>query len=687
MDPNAIALLQQLLSNPQMVSQLQHILSATNAASGSGSSNYSVGDGYALQDAGTFMPSSATSASSSGSSPAVTTLGAARGQQHNHQFQNRQQQFHTSDARYKPPTAAAAAPASVSLQRYEQLEQRLRQCDQDRATADQRVEQLTALVAEQRTQQRRAEDRHELAVAELKHTFEAVLRRKDEVQEESLRQLLKSRQLFTVARRFEDTVRAQGGSAGLSDGAVPVNVRNNTKYGINANGNTNGGAKYRMVEEPPGAYFRKYGGQASGSAVKRERSTSEGNGSHDTRTPTAALKRTRAASTGIAVGSSVSFTVSSPRPTRTAATAATEGKNKSTTLLARSTTTTTATTVATSRKRRTPRTPSLTHADRLSRSPPPPPLTLTGTGGGLASIKLATPTPLPSAMRGRQQQQLGSGRRGYTNTTSHSHGSKVASYGYDSGSNTNGNNEEEEERDAVSQAISPVPRPAAPQQQRFLSPQYGRGGAPPLVTKVAGRLPPPVPHHNTNQQGSVVPNTCSGASSVVGGPTRSPSPVNPKRGPLLPRRFIFTGLKDPEPERLEAAIDAIGEDAMALAGDLDEPPPFSTTHIVVRGTPRSVKALCGVVAGKWLVPPEYITNSRAAGFWLDEFEEGGLRLFPPPLKCQRFLLSIEHAGIREKIAQVIEYGGGEVVTGSSSQGVVVITSGDDLLRYATQGQA
>lgn len=184
----------------------------------------------------------------------------------------------------------------------------------------------------------------------------------------------------------------------------------------------------------------------------------------------------------------------------------------------------------------------------------------------------------------------------------------------------------------------------------------------------------------------------SGTSSVVGGPTRSPSPVNPKRGAVRPRFFVLTGLTEKERADVKeavAAIAAVGQHGVVMESDREELPPFVATHIIVRGPPRSVKALCGVVASKWLVQPEYIFASREAGFWLDEHDEGGLLCFPPPLKCQRFLLTMPDRLVKEKLEQVIEYGGGEVVRPahdgrSYDQGVVVITSGDDLLRFVTR---
>ena len=166
--------------------------------------------------------------------------------------------------------------------------------------------------------------------------------------------------------------------------------------------------------------------------------------------------------------------------------------------------------------------------------------------------------------------------------------------------------------------------------------------------------------------------------------TRSPTPVNPTRGPVMERRFILTGLSESEAQRCSAAILQIGQMAQLVASQQEEPPPMSVTHVVVRGMPRSLRALCGVVSGKWIVSPEYIYDSLSSGFWLDERDEGALRCYPPPLLHHRFLVSIDSEGTRSRIEQVIEYGGGEIVKGSGrvADGVIVIKSGDELLTLA-----
>lgn len=211
------------------------------------------------------------------------------------------------------------------------------------------------------------------------------------------------------------------------------------------------------------------------------------------------------------------------------------------------------------------------------------------------------------------------------------------------------------------------------------------------------------------------PGTVSCNNHHPNGPlTQSPSPRNPQHGPAQLRRFVFTGLNGEEIQKLEDAITFIGGDASVLQCEYDAPPPYEVTHVVSRGKPRSVKAMCGLVAGRWLVEPSYILHSLDAGFWLDEVEEGAYRLYLPPLKGIRFLITQPDPVLREKLAQVIEYGEGKVVEnnttsplsrdsltsatasmasssyqvrhnkGEENGGAVVIFSGDDLLQFAIE---
>ncbi|KAG5484958.1 hypothetical protein LSCM1_07034 [Leishmania martiniquensis] len=586
------------------------------------------------------------------------------------------------------PTASDEESISAAAKLTE-AQRRITALEKELQRATQRVEQLSDVVQRQKDELQAAQDRHALEMEEARHAYDAVLHRKDQVQEEALRQLLKSRQLMVSAAKYEAVVAAKRSQAqqqakenhtGVDDRDACAKVVTGIQATCYAN-ERDSHPGLALSQTPVNAQQSLALGHGVGatakrsSTLKRERQTDD-EGFVDDVDVTTDEYATVPARYGAAAQQRAPVRRTAPDawPLQSSADRATQGRRgaaatKAETSPAYITTPTpvgktstalvdTRTQSRSARKRRTPRTPSLTNADRLAVSGAVSSARSQQRLPGTVSLKIESPTPVVST----------AGTAGRSLTSSHTPPPPYTSAGVHT----------------VLEAVS--------KHQHLQQPHPST--RPPLTQRAAGRLPPAP--HPTLPAPTAVPNTRSGTSSIAsGGPTRSPSPVNPKRGATLPRRFIFTGLKDNEPERLATAIAALGDDAAALASDLDEPPPSSTTHIVLRGTPRSVKALCGVVSGKWLVSPEYVYNSQHSGFWLDELEEGGLRIFPPPLKCQRFLLTVEHPSIRAKLAQVIEYGGGEVVPngvdkrGTSTgdlvaQGVIVITSGDDLLRYATQ---
>ncbi|GET86446.1 hypothetical protein, conserved [Leishmania tarentolae] len=587
------------------------------------------------------------------------------------------------------PATASEEQLRATTSKLTEAQRRIAELEKELQRTTQRVDQLSDVVQRQKDELQDERDRHVLEMEETRNAYSAAINRKDEVQEEALRQLLKSRQLMVSAAKYEAVV------ATKKFHAQQLEKENNTG-GDDGMGGAIGlaGKQVSLSANDRGTHA---GLAVSQTSVNARHSPTLGYGSGTTAKHSSALKRDRENGeeycddgAGAAIGAAepgelryrelahqrppVKRTTLDTSRLQGSADSAVQGRrevavSKVETSPAYITTPTSAgkgstalvdtrTQSRSARKRRTPRTPSLTNADRLAGSVLENGIRRQQCLPGTASLKIESPTPVVSTAW-TADRSLTSSRTPPPSTA---------------GTCT------------VSEAVT---------KHHQLHPQQPVPSTrPPLAQRAAGRLPPAP--HRTAAARAAVPNTRSGTSSIAsGGPTRSPSPVNPKRGAVLPRRFIFTGLKDNEPQRLASAIAAIGDDAAALASDLDEPPPTSTTHIVLRGTPRSVKALCGVVSGKWLVSPEYVYNSHQSGFWLDELEEGGLRIFPPPLKCQRFLLTVEHPSIRAKLAQVIEYGGGEVLpsgsdqrgpgaSGTVAQDVIVITSGDDLLRYATQ---
>lgn len=171
--------------------------------------------------------------------------------------------------------------------------------------------------------------------------------------------------------------------------------------------------------------------------------------------------------------------------------------------------------------------------------------------------------------------------------------------------------------------------------------------------------------------------------------TRSPSPVNPKRGALTERRFVVTGLTDSQRESLAKAVAQLGLGAVMVEADSDTLPP-EVTHVIMVGSPRSVKALCALVSSKFIVSPDYIYHSLENGFWLDELSEGALRIQPAPLAGKKFLLTMREEKTRSLMADVIRYGQGVVLSHNGghnvSKDVVVFDTAQSLLDFCTQGE-
>ena len=721
MSSDAQALVQQLTDNPEMLESMQHMLSLLRAnppqsTQNTGKRRSSSNNSHKASSGGTSRVRPPRIGYSDDTVTANnTTTTAARftcqhethagvpegvGKEEAHaplmESERRGRVAALSVSNRAAARRSAAAAAVTETDSSEELrtasrklmeaQRRIAELEKELQRTTQRVDQLSEVVHTQKDELQEARDRHALELEEMRQAYDAVVRRKDEVQEEALRQLMKSRQLMLSAAKYEAVVAAkkrekenayyasnatqddyasggtkqpqqqQGSATGLTASATAINARQSAHLlGSGVKRERPDDVTDNASPHPSTAYYY-YSQQQQllqqQSAVKRAASGASWG------TPTSLGRTRQAQRSGEAVPSRFQMT-ESPEFITSSPTAATK---TSTTRVNGARTQ--------SRKRRTPRTPSLTNADRIASSQAfhytsnvttTTTMTTENSGSaplsrqqlpGTASLKLDSPTPAVSAA-------WTAGGRSLTSSPAPPPPSAPLT---------------------SSPATFTATANKSHQQLTAAKPTLAQRAAGRLATAAAAVVAAPLRE---------VPNTRSGTSSVVAdGPTRSPSPVNPKRGNAGPRRFIFTGLRDGEPQRLAAAIAGVGDDAAVLASEMDEVPPTSTTHVVLRGTPRSVKALCGVVSAKWLVSPEYILNSQESGFWLDEMDEGGLRIFPPPLQGQRFLLTIGHEGIRARLAQVIAYGGGEVLpsnSGKVAQDVVVITSGDDLLRYATQG--
>ena len=175
-------------------------------------------------------------------------------------------------------------------------------------------------------------------------------------------------------------------------------------------------------------------------------------------------------------------------------------------------------------------------------------------------------------------------------------------------------------------------------------------------------------------------------------PTRSPSPNNPKRGPLIERRFVLSGFTAAEMVDIEKAVSKLASmnekqsQAVILQSDRDGDLPPECTHVLIPGIPTNFKALCGLVSERWIINPTYIFSSLEAGFWLDEREANHLHYTPSPLAHHRFAIQMpdrtaEERDMRERIRKIIELGKGTVVHSAAHDGVIVINSGRDILNF------
>ncbi|CAD2222927.1 hypothetical protein ADEAN_001048300 [Angomonas deanei] len=558
MDSNVVQLLQQLTANPNTLNQLQSVLTLINENNNNNNNSNNSSQETLLQSnvSGTSSPPVSLTHTAYNAHKGPTTHARPNSNNNNNREEYFRRQCEEKDSVIQQLKGQMdlmkkeqQLHVSETEKRINAADQRYRAAEKEVAKLSQRLEKLTETVESQKKQAARTGERHALELEATKQSYEKILQQKEDAFEDTLKKMVKVNQLKSVAMQFEDTVKT---AKSLRE--LPMNE----PYTVVK--------KKEPVVKPDSVPL---------TGVKRERTEEEALYEEVHGRPYQPRPHSE-------VLSSTPTSTSVKRSTHIVATAS-RGRHKA---------------------RRTPRTPSATHADRVhSRSPAP-------------------------AMKSAPQE------------------GEV--------------------------------RPSTAFVEQYNQPQQRPPYRP--VGRVAGRLP--------HAAVAPVPNVPSGTSSPALGPTRSPSPVNPRRGPVAPRRFLFTALPEDEVLDLKEHITAMGQDSAYIQqGETDEAPHRSTTHVVLRGAPRTVKALSALVSGMWLVSPDYITNSRRAGFWLDESDEGGLRVFPPPLKCQRFLLSIPNEALKEKLAEVIHYGGGDIVEFTNSkveeEEVVVITSGADLLKYAT----
>lgn len=641
MGDNPLSVLQQLASNPQLITQMQGILALLSPGHGDGATGARPG-GVGLEQIAALCPQPRTPQNT-----ATTDMGAASSLMAGglNVEPPRQQ------TRWPSPVATASESSNlqsrgdsksdvgkygvVSVERYERLmarykelekqshrrqgkrsepvvdTQRVLDLEEEVARLKRTIGHLQGVVEEKESALEKHATQHNLEVHELKKNYELKIKSLTQTHEAAVRKLVSAQELVTAARNYQTAVCANnvggGNSVSTTSGRPLSNTVNHTR-GLTTTSSGSGPNQPYTLPHPDGNAWMSA-------------TTSDDRCAPVTTKNSHSVKREREGT--------VSTTPTKPL------------------------------------KKRNPRTPSYTVADRISETDE-----YVKKSSPVVKKELNSPTA--------EAQQTCLDGMGYQPAV----GSNIlrAQTSYTSAACTlveAVSNSRQQFQQQRSESVQMQPRSGAValrQRTGGLSPVASSSGSALMATPSSRGLRRPF-------------RPVSGASSAVGGSTRSPSPVDPKRGAVQPRYFITTSLTEKERNSVMEAIQKLGQRAVLVDNKVDEILPLNTTHIVLRGPPRSVKALCGVVSSKWLVQPSYVFDSLGAGFWLDEEVEGGLRYFPPPLRCQRFLLTMPEGVVKTMLQRVVEFGGGEVVgtkrNGSSNdQDVVVVSSGDELLRFA-----
>ena len=245
------------------------------------------------------------------------------------------------------------------------------------------------------------------------------------------------------------------------------------------------------------------------------------------------------------------------------------------------------------------------------------------------------------------------------------------------------------------------PAVAAADSRPPTAPAVGSSMQSSLPARPQPTAPPPPTTGTTHSRPAVFPSTGSAAARSTSAATttvrRSPDPAHPLRGEDRPRVFVASNFAEREKAQLQQLVSAIGQGATMLDSPFDAPPPLGVTHIVVPDRPRSIKALCGLVAGLWVVPVLYMDRSRQLGFWVDENAcPGVLRCRPMPFQGLTFSVEVDDPLVAEKLRIILAHGGGTMSapehsrraggggrlshSGLRSSSALVVRSGEDILQ-------
>jgi hypothetical protein len=111
--------------------------------------------------------------------------------------------------------------------------------------------------------------------------------------------------------------------------------------------------------------------------------------------------------------------------------------------------------------------------------------------------------------------------------------------------------------------------------------------------------------------------------------------------------------------------------------------------VVVPDRPQSVKALCALVTGRWVVTPAYLQESARLGFWAHEDSvAGSMRYANYPFRQEHVMLQLPDGPIRDALRLTVEYGEGIVVENNAANrrraNYIVVTSGSDIVNLCKE---
>jgi myosin heavy subunit len=141
------------------------------------------------------------------------------------------------------------------------------------------------------------------------------------------------------------------------------------------------------------------------------------------------------------------------------------------------------------------------------------------------------------------------------------------------------------------------------------------------------------------------------------------------------RTFAITGFKTDETQQIRDQILTMPSTNVVGASNL--PTPMEVTHLISREV-LTVKLLTAAARGCWILPPQYVTDSCAAGYWLDEQKYGFQhKMLPFQNKKVAFTNLFKHEKQHFSAAKSICEAGGAMIVDELSQCDFLIESQEE----------